>query len=131
MSFCSKGQAELLRRVANHVKTHGRPIARGDDRRMMAPNSGIHLDYVCQSETRIRYAKRNFDRYASVPGYADYPTKRDRVLCYSKFERLRCEGWEAVLNTRTVHVFGDLSKMTRDLTMLLMSDDLGEARVAS
>ena len=126
MSFCSKGQAELLRRVANHVKSHGRPIARGEDRRMTAPNSRIHLDYVCQPETRIRYSKRNFARYAAVPGYAEYPTKRDRVMVYGTFERLRSEGWEAVLNLRSVHVFGDLTKMTRDLTMLLMSDDLGE-----
>lgn len=94
---------------------------------MAAPNSRIHLDYVCQPEVRVRYSKRNFDRYAHVPGYADYPTKLDRVMVYGTFERLRSEGWEAVLNSQTVHIFGDLKKMTRDLTMLLMSDDVGEA----
>lgn len=124
MSFCAKGQADLIRRVAEHVKTHGRSISRGNDRRYYARNSGLHLDYINQIESSTRYVKRDYNRYAHIHGYADYPSKRDILYRTGYVTRLRAEGWEAVINRQTVHIFGDLAKMDRDLTMLMLSDDL-------
>lgn len=124
MSFCSRGQAELIRRVADHVRLHGRPIARGEDRRLTTTNSRIGLDYVCQSESTTRYVKRDPIKYAHILGYAEYPAKRDIVYSYGKVTRLRAEGWHTVISNNSVHIFGDLDKLTRDLTMILMADDL-------
>ena len=124
MSFCAKGQADLIRRVAEHVKIHGRNISRGQDRRYFARNSALHLDYICQIESTTRYVKRDSLRYAHILGYDDYPSKRDILYRTGYVERLRAEGWSAVVNRRTVHIFGDLTKMDRDLTMLMLSDDL-------
>ena len=98
---------------------------------MFATNSRIPLDYICQPEATTRYVRRNPARYAHIPGYADHPSKRDIVYSFGEVERVSSEGWHAVLGRNTVHVFGDLDKMTRDLTMLLMSDDLEGTDVVS
>ena len=121
--FCKRGQADLIERVAAHVKMHGRFIARGESRRFFAKTSILWLDYEAAMESSIQYKPRNFDRYAGVPGYAEFGSRRDKVVTFGQVERLRCEGWWAVLSNR-VHVFGDLDKMTRDLTMLMLSGDL-------
>lgn len=127
MSFCAKGKADLIRRVTAHAKTHGRNISRGHDRRYFARNSGLHLDYINQIESSTRYVKRDFNRYAHVPGYDTYPSKCDIVYRTGYVERLRADGWSAVVNRNSVHIFGDLAKMDRDLTMLMLSDDLVDA----
>lgn len=121
--FCERGQAELIRQVAAHVKERGRFIQRGKNRRYFAKQSALWLDYECASEGRVQYKKRDYGRYAAVPGYGSYVHKRDKVISYGEVERLRCEGWWAVLGLR-VQIFGDLEKMTRDLTMLKLSSDL-------
>lgn len=117
--FCSKNQAELLTRMAAIACEYGRPIARGADRRYFAKNCEIWIDYQYQPEVMVRHVRRDFDRYASVPGYADHPSKRDRVVSHGHVQRLRGEGWCAVIGPR-VNVSGDISKMERDISLLRM-----------
>lgn len=121
--FCKRGQADLIERVAAHVRLHGRFISRGENRRFFAKTSVLWFDYESEMDSRTLYKPRNFGRYAGVPGYAEFGSRRDKVVIFGQVERLRCDGWWAVLGKR-VQVFGDLDKMTRDLTMLLLSGDL-------